>query len=520
MKKILNAIKRMPKRFIAICAVLLAVIIPVAINAWGPSRNVFTINKPATYVTFNSITDNPHIGDERNFVGIREKGSSDNKWYDSVEVQEGKEYLVRIYVHNNAAANLNLVANDVTTMFNLPATTGKSVEVNGFVTSSNANPTKIWDNAKFTSSKDFNMAYVAGSAKYVNNKGTFNLPDSIMTNSGAKLGYEQMDGKIPGCFQYAGYVTILVKPQIAKTPNIEVEKKVRKDSDKSWSDSVNVKPGETIHYQIKFTNTGEITLNNVLVYDTLPSNVSYVKGSTVLYNTNYPSGKSVNDDLFGKDGINIGSYNPKGNAYLRFTAKVAASSELECGETKLTNWAQANGGYGVKKDYANIVVDKECTEEPIYTCDSLSINKISRTKFSLSTKYTAKNGATYKDTTYIVKNSAGKEVAKTTTSGSWTFESSVAGTYTVESIVNVTVDGKTKTAAGDACKGKIVITEEEKENCTIPGKEHLPKGDPECTTTTEELPTTGPGAIFGAVLGAGSLTTSGAYYIASRKKKF
>ena len=37
-----------------------------SVSAWGPERATFTMDNPATYPTFNSITDNPHISDERN----------------------------------------------------------------------------------------------------------------------------------------------------------------------------------------------------------------------------------------------------------------------------------------------------------------------------------------------------------------------------------------------------------------------------------------------------------------------
>ena len=34
-----------------------------AVLAWGPSRRTFTMEHPAPYVTFNSITNNPNEGD-------------------------------------------------------------------------------------------------------------------------------------------------------------------------------------------------------------------------------------------------------------------------------------------------------------------------------------------------------------------------------------------------------------------------------------------------------------------------
>ena len=37
-------------------------------GGWGPDRRTYTMTTPAKYAVFNSITDNPNYGDERNFV--------------------------------------------------------------------------------------------------------------------------------------------------------------------------------------------------------------------------------------------------------------------------------------------------------------------------------------------------------------------------------------------------------------------------------------------------------------------
>jgi len=228
MKKLINFIKN---HSIISGSVLVAAIAPALVWAWGPSRPSFTIEKPADYITFNSITNNPVIGgDEKDFVGIREVGSN-AKWTNNMKVQNGKEYYVRMYVHNNAASNLNLVAENVVAKLNVPTTTAKNMTVQGQISASNAKPNTVWDEATFSSDNDFNLAYVAGSALFENNgMGTTKLPDSIVNNTGAKLGYDKLDGKIPGCFQYAGYVTVKVKAQVnqpQEKTDIDLAKTVR-----------------------------------------------------------------------------------------------------------------------------------------------------------------------------------------------------------------------------------------------------------------------------------------------------
>jgi uncharacterized repeat protein (TIGR01451 family) len=363
MGKLFTKLRNAPKRLMALVAVLaVAVIVPASLHAWGPDRPTYTIEHPADHVTFNSITNNPDIGDERNFVGIRESGTN-TQWTDNMTVQKGKEYTVRVYVHNNAAANLNLVAHDVTAKINLPTTTAKSIQVDGLISSSNASPKEVWDQANFTSSENFNLAYTAGSLKFENNvfgKAGTAIPESVFTNAGAKLGYDKLDGNIPGCFQYDGYLTFKVKPQFAPTTDFTMSKKVSKHGANQWSKDYKAAPGETIDYLINYKNTGEAQMDNVVVKDTLPAGVSYVAGSSVLGNALYPSGIKTNDGVTTPTGINVGSYKNGGNAWVIFSAKVANSKELECGTKTLVNKATVVTGYGTKEDTANITAEGEC----------------------------------------------------------------------------------------------------------------------------------------------------------------
>ena len=363
MGKLITILRNAPKRMSALFAILaVAAIVPATLHAWGPDRPTYTIENPADHVTFNSITNNPNIGDERNFVGIRESGTN-TTWTDNMNVQKGKEYTVRVYVHNNAAANLNKVAENVTAKVNLPTTTAKSIQVDGLISSTNASPTQVWDQANFKSAEDFNLAYVAGSLKFENNAfgaaGTA-IPESVFTNSGAKLGYDKLDGKIPGCFQYAGYLTFKVKPQFAPKPDFTMSKQVRKVGTTTWTKNVAVNPGDDVEYLITYSNTGEVKQDNVIVKDVLPKNVAYVPGTTKLKNMLNPSGKTVSDNVT-KDGINISNYEPKSTAYVWFTAKVGSKTELTCGTNTLVNTGVVQTGYGTKEDTANVVVNNgEC----------------------------------------------------------------------------------------------------------------------------------------------------------------
>ena len=454
MKKLINFIKN---HSVISGSILAAVIAPVAVMAWGPARPSFTIEKPADYITFNSITNNPVIGgDEKDFVGIREVGSNAN-WTNNMKVQNGKEYYVRIYVHNNAASNLNLVAENVVAKLNVPTTTAKTVTVQGQISASNAKPNTVWDEATFSSDNDFNLAYVAGSALFENNgMGTTKLPDSIVNNTGAKLGYDKLDGKIPGCFQYAGYVTVKVKAQVnqpQEKTDIDLAKTVRNktNGEKTWVETVNAKSGDTVQFQIHAKNTGSAGIQNLVIRDILPKGLNYVAGSTKLYNTSNPKGLKVSDNIIQNSGINIGSYQPNGDAFVRFDATVSAEQDLTvCGENTLTNIAQASDQKIVKNDTASVKVTKKCEtpKNTAYKCEALSLNIVRKDEkqitYTADTKYSVKD-TEFTGVKYVVKNSKGEFVAQKVINNGTKFEITVPNNvnekYTVISTV-ITKNGK------------------------------------------------------------------------------
>lgn len=533
-----SLIQRVPKRVYAAVAIATAVVaVPAGLLAWGPGRATFTIANPASYVTFNSITDNPNIGDERNFVGIRESGTS-GLWQDSQAVTPGKEYVVRLYVHNNAASNLNLVAQNVKASVNLPTNTAKSIEVQGFINSSNAKPTEVYDHATFTSDQNFNLAYVPGTLKYYNNANGngFTLPESVFTSSGASLGYDKMDGKIPGCFQYAGYLTFIVKPQFAATPDFTAEKLVSKHGASQWTDNYTAEPGETVDYLLKYKNTSTIQQDDVTLRDTLPANMTYVAGSTTYANSKFPSGTAASDNVT-TTGINIGSYAAGANAWVKFSAKVSGTEALPCGDSELVNKVTVTTKQGGSKtDTANVKVTKECQPpKKVEACNlkTLKIEQVEESKID-NVNYTLDLAkckvpedkdivvcrlsdkvypVTIKESQFdSTKYSKNPEDCKTE-------EKTIEVCRLSDKVYPVTI----KVSEFDSTKYSKDASDcdtPETPMCEIEGKENLPADSKDCAEdeTPTELPHTGMGEAFLSVLGLGSLVSATGAYVASRRK--
>ncbi len=346
-----------------------AIIIPATLFAWGPSRPTYTIANPADHVTFNSIIDNPAQGDERNFVQVRDAAASNTTYADSINLTTGHEYVVYVYYHNNAASNLNAsgvgIAHGAYVQAQIPAVVvnGSTDKAVGYVGATNANPGVVWDDISLTNNtgSDVALRYVPGSAT-IHNFGATNgaaMSDNIVT-TGANLGYDSLNGDLPGCNQFAGYVTFRIK---ADQPNFTISKEVRIAGSTTWSKSVAAKAGDSLEYRIQYVNSGTTDQNNVVIKDVLPANISYVKGSTTIKNASNPTGKTISDNLT-LSGINIGNYTAGSNAFVKFTAKVAAVNALVCGTNTMTNTAEAQTNNGSKQDSAVVVVTKQCQSVP------------------------------------------------------------------------------------------------------------------------------------------------------------
>lgn len=395
-----------------------AIAVPYAVTAWGDStyletgvagskRKLYTldqVNAGATdgIITFNSITDVAETGDERNFTSAQEAGTDGfaidphGDWEgNEITVEDGKEYIVRLYVHNNnrngrdGAATGTKVAisgiNEYGTWQSKSVDTGKQqIELNGFILSENSTPKEYWDYIHFNSDTSFHLDYVYGSAMIYNkgDAGTTDrnpdinarevtgrpLSDDIVlkagTEDGTLIGFDALDGNVPGCYDYSSYITIRVKA-VYDAP-YTVEKKVRKLGDKEWQEVVDAEIGDQVEFQIEYNNTSTETQDNVMIRDILPGNLKYVPGTTKLYNATYPEWATLSPDGdIVTRGVNIGSYlgsadgTGGGNAYVRFTAEVV-DTKLDCGENFIYNWGQASYAGTLTEDSAMVRTNKVC----------------------------------------------------------------------------------------------------------------------------------------------------------------
>lgn len=476
MKKLFS---RLPKKLLAV-AVVAAMVLGVTTSGsalLGGDREVRPYtpgNTPGfNHVTFNSFTGVPNIGDERNFFTGKISGAPDGFYDPMNQLRAGDEILMRVYVHNNADESQNAsgngIAKNTRVRVDLPEGLAQDMTAHAFISADNAQPQTIEDTLTLNGEYPFQIEYVPGSARIKTNVMDAALSDSIVT-SGVQIGYDALNGDMPGCFEYVALVTLKVK---VKAPSYTLDKKVRVHGTDNFTENVKVEPGQKVDFVLNFKNVGSTDLHNVVLGDRLPAGFTYVPGTTewYSYHTGYKWTKVAHENLF-DGGIDVGSYGPDSSAFIRFTATVDETEELKCGETSLINTGFAKPkDHGTIQDTATVKVEGDECDQPSYKCEAVSIEKLGGRKVRVSVKAPSNGGAQFKHATI---NFGDGSDPKTTTSLVSEYEYKTDGTFKVTAQVTFTVDGVDRTVSSEACEATVTFT-----------------------TPTPELPKTGASSLIG-----------------------
>lgn len=358
---------------VVLVAIATAAVATGTANAWGPERTTYTNKAPADYATFNSITDNVAVGDERNFVRIREAGTS-NEYVDTLEIQPGHEYEVYIYYHNNAASDTNASGYGMATNVRMSSAYPTLVNTNekgmisgiiswSYVTPSdpnNAQTGTVWDEAYVTSSVDgVVLKYKTGTATIHNGGATDGtiLPTALFTTEGTPLGYNQLTGTLPGCAEYSGYVNYVL---VAENPGSTLEKQVSLDGE-NWNKSVTAKPGDIVTYKVAFENTGNTNFTNLILTDSHDEGLSLYKGSTKIFDYQHTDGYII-DDIIDISGFNTGDILAGSLVQAIYQMQIKNDSSL-CGKS-LVNTISAKFNTTEEKTDST-TVEVVCDETPV-----------------------------------------------------------------------------------------------------------------------------------------------------------
>lgn len=514
--KLRNAFKQAPRKtLVTVLAVAALIGVPAAVvlAEYYPARQPFDYNKPCnpndndkydrcgslTGPVFNSFINTPSYGDERAFVDARRTDQTTGDVYKDVlnDVTGGsKEVVIRMYVHNNANQSTNAsglgVARNTRVRVALPTGTSQTLRARGYISADNATPRLVEDTVDLVGREQFSLNYVAGSARLYDNdnfKNGVRVSDSIVGSSGALIGSDALDGKMKGCFEYEAVVEIKVKvtPKPQQNPNIKLVKEVRKKGEKDWKKEVKAKPGEEVEWLLTTDNTGQTTLNNIVIRDVLPPHVELKSGSVKWIDAQQNAAQ--NDKPLFDGGINVGNYGRGSGFYMMFATKVLG--DFDPCEVRIRNVGYVRSAQTPEiQDDADVVITRDNCEppkEPVYSCDRLEKAFVSKNTYSFKTNTTARNGASVKQYRYSFGDGSAELLTDKDTV-EHTFPG--PGTYVTRVTVDFNVGNTVQSHTSNACKQVIEIPKE-KEKCPIPGKEHLPKDSPECKEDEKKCPIPG-----------------------------
>jgi hypothetical protein len=295
---------------------------------WGPLRDTVSSISRNSIVTLNSMIDNPAHGDERNFAQVKGADEANADYREKIVASPGANYTGYIYFNNDADPNsTGSVAQDTVLKISMPGAATGSASVYGTITSSSAVPGEVWDGFNVLladPTEQFALRYVEGSA-VIYSGGAVNgtaLSDDLFRD-GVRLGCDELDGNLPSSTECAGYVTFSFR---VDQPNFEVVAEARKKgADSSYTDNVEVKSGEVVQVRVMYQNQGSTQQDNVGLIVAIPDGFRYIKGSSEIWNST-TANKASDDrkvvDGIASTGLNIGSYQPQGNAWIRFDVMV------------------------------------------------------------------------------------------------------------------------------------------------------------------------------------------------------
>jgi uncharacterized repeat protein (TIGR01451 family) len=504
-KRIRNLIRRKPKTFIglSLAVIAAAVIVPLAVSAgYGPNRPTYDWNKydPSVSCTnsandygrcgsmtgpvFDSFINTPSYGDEENFNTIANvvpgQSPTDASYGETATAVPGQEYWVRTLVHNDANQNLNCLpihddkaTDDCTqidpgspsiatgTKVRLAIADGvaNGVDVETYISASNSTPAEVWDTSTLQNSNQaFDVSYVPGSAMIYNSAfpNGLALPDSIDSTSGTQIGYNAMNGILPGCFNYSAYVYVKVQ---VKAPALTVQKDVRpvgSTSDSSWVKTMPANAGDTVQWRIAYQDTGSADDDNLTIHDTLPAGLSIVPGSIKLYDE-YNDGTVQSNTALSGGGVNLGNYAPSANdinGEIEFDTTIAKTPPT-CTIT--------NVGYGSAENVppvsssASVTINNcKTPPTPSYACTALGVSVNGKTVTINKFDQTSSGGATFTDAVINWGDNSQSYTTNEVIGASHTY--SGYGTFNITAVANFSVNGQNETPATNGCVAQVSFT--------------------------------------------------------------
>ena len=390
-------------------------IVAFAYNSSDPANRPEVTCAGADHVVFNSIVETVCSGvtsplgpdvNEYYFAQISEEGKQD--WHNDLKVEKGKNYQLRVYVHNNAVSDPDgdgkindesTIAKNTRAKFVSVVTNGQQKNADGKViagtdyrieariSADNATPKMVQSEVLLHSAngQPFKLNFVQ--AHYFSSinggKKIGDLNGTELFGDGAQIGYEKLEGGlIPGCTKYSGWVYATFSVEMDEpetpTPSLTIEKEVKNVTKGSGYDqTVHASANDELKYRIYIKNNGSeaapVYLKDVMDGELEGSNY-YIKYGKCTDDGKCATKEEDLTDSFMHDLTAIKMVEPGADLNIFYTAKVKNKGLDElCKETHLPNRAELHFKKDVNdkteswtllgEDIATVIIDgKECHE--------------------------------------------------------------------------------------------------------------------------------------------------------------
>lgn len=284
------------------------------------------------------------------------KTQGEENWKDPVGGVAGDTFAVNIYYHNGMV-DTTAVNTKIKAM--IPSQTTNNVAVLSSSVSAD-NAAAVSDTLTVNLDRNADLALVPGSVEWrpdagPNNNQIFPLPNGqtgneITSANGINL------GDIQGCWDFAGFVSFLVKttPRAIPTSDLSLTKAVRNVSDgqDAFVKTTGADQSEKVEFRINVKNNGEGSSEEVFVRDSLPTELLEIPGSgrIVINGSTNP----INLGDFLTDGINLGAFAPNALASIYFEA--VAPGQIFVAKTVVNNVYLTSGDQDLL-DSASVVLE-------------------------------------------------------------------------------------------------------------------------------------------------------------------
>lgn len=381
--------------------------------------------------------------------------TTNGEFADSTTATCGQTVQFRVRIHNpgpDPLENVSVVA--------APLSTAEATSFTSSVTVNAANlgdQEAVTDTASVNLDKAGTIAYVPGSTELLDHNGGVMqaLGDGIFT-SGVNIGSVGVSTQQKRFVQFKAVINCQETPP----ENCDVPGKEHLDKDDPDCKEDVVEP-EYICNALNVQKTGRTEFQFTTDYsikNTTFSNITYVI-----------IGEGVNDTKVSNASDGGLYYNQiiPGTYTVKATLNTTDGKSTSVGCTKT---------FTVEEE--EVPAEAVCR---ILTADKTSIKAGESVNFRVYPEY---NGNVTVDSTRMDFGDGEKSGPLSVVN--YTHKYGTAGSYTAKAYINFTVDGDAQNDTTSAnCELPITVTADEEEKCDVPGKEHLPKDDPNCKEEVE-----------------------------------